>query len=52
MDDKKMSIKSLENSLNWQKVVLSQSKDQKQIQRAKEAIKKIEDQIQSMTSKG
>ena len=39
------SLKTLETSLYWQKVVLSQSKDPKQKERAKRAINKLTDEI-------
>jgi hypothetical protein len=48
------TIKSLENSIYWQRVVLNQSKDPKQIERAKKAIQNLEEEIKriSMTSRG
>ena len=48
------TIKSLENSIYWQRVVLNQSKDQKQKERAKKAIQNLEEEIKriSMTSRG
>lgn len=43
---------AIETSLYWQRVVFKQSKDPKQIERAKKAIDKLEAELQSMTSKG
>ena len=40
-----MNIKTLENSLYWQQVVLKQSRDPVQIARVKNAIAKLENQI-------
>jgi hypothetical protein len=40
-----MDIKTLENSLYWQQVVLKQSRDPVQIARVKNAIAKLENQI-------
>ena len=39
------SIHVLENSLNWQRHVLAHSKDQKQIERVKLAIAKLQNEI-------
>lgn len=43
---------AIETSLYWQRVVFNQSKDPKQIERAKKAIEKLQAELQSMTSKG
>lgn len=48
----KSSRGAIETSLYWQRVVFKQSKDPKQIERAKKAINKLEAELQSMTSKG
>jgi hypothetical protein len=40
-----MDIKTLENSLYWQQVVLKQSRDPVQIARVKKAIVKLENDI-------
>jgi len=40
-----MTIKTLENSLYWQQVVLKQSRDPVQIARVKQAIIKLQQQI-------
>ena len=40
-----MDIKTLENSLYWQQVVLKQSRDPVQIARVKKAIAKLENDI-------
>ena len=40
-----MNIKTLENSLYWQQVVLKQSRDPVQIARVKKAIIKLQEQI-------
>ncbi len=40
-----MNIKTLENSLYWQQVVLKQSRDPVQKARVKQAIIKLENQI-------
>ena len=40
-----MDIKTLENSLYWQQVVLKQSRDPVQIARVKQAIIKLQQQI-------
>jgi hypothetical protein len=40
-----MNIKTLENSLYWQQVVLKQSRDPVQIARVKQAIIKLQQQI-------
>lgn len=40
-----MNIKTLENSLYWQKVVLNQSKDKTQIERVTKAIANLQQQI-------
>ncbi len=44
-----MNIKTLENSLFWQKVVLNQSKDKTQIERVKKAIAALQQQIDALT---
>jgi len=41
----KTSLKALQISLDWQEYVLRNSKDQKQIQRVKNAIEKLKQQI-------
>jgi hypothetical protein len=43
------SLKVLENSLFWQKVVLKQSQNPAQIERVKRAIVKLEAQIKEQT---
>jgi hypothetical protein len=43
---------AIETSLYWQRVVLNQSKDPNQKERAKKAIEKLEAELQSMTSIG
>ena len=43
-----MNRKTLENSLLWQIAVLSQSKDPTQIERAKQAIIKLEQQLKDL----
>jgi hypothetical protein len=43
---------AIETSLYWQRVVLNQSKDPNQKERAKKAIEKLEAELQSMTSRG
>ena len=43
---------AIETSLYWQRVVLNQSKDSNQKERAKKAIEKLEAELQSMTSRG
>jgi hypothetical protein len=43
---------AIETSLYWQRVVLNQSKDPNQKERAKKAIEKLESELQSMTSRG
>ena len=43
-----MNRKTLENSLLWQIAVLSQSKDPKQLERAKQAIIKLEQQLKDL----
>jgi len=40
-----MDIKTLENSLYWQELVLNQSKDPVQIERVKKAIEKLQKQM-------
>jgi hypothetical protein len=40
---------AIETSLYWQRVVLNQSKDLNQKERAKKAIEKLEAELQSMT---
>jgi hypothetical protein len=40
-----MNIKTLQNSLYWQQVVLKQSRDPVQIARVKQAIIKLQQQI-------
>lgn len=45
-----MNIKTLENSLYWQRVVLKQSRNPVQIARVKKAIAKLENNI--LTIKG
>jgi hypothetical protein len=40
---------AIETSLYWQRVVLNQSKDPNQKERAKKAIEKLEAELQSMT---
>lgn len=40
-----MDIKTLENSLYWQEIVLNQSKDPVQIERVKKAIEKLQKQM-------
>jgi hypothetical protein len=42
------TIKSLENSIYWQRVVLNQSKDAKQIERAKKAIETLELELKQL----
>lgn len=42
------SRKSLETSIYWQKIVVKQSKDIKQIERCKLAIKKLEEQLKAL----
>ena len=42
------SIKTLENSLYWQRVVLRQSTDPKQQQRCQRAIERLTDQIKQI----
>ena len=44
-----MNIKTLENSLFWQKVVLNQSNDKTQIERVKKAIAALQQQIDALT---
>jgi hypothetical protein len=46
-----MDIKTLENSLYWQQVVLKQSRDPVQIARVKKAIAKLENQILDIRKK-
>ena len=41
----KTSLKALQISLDWQEYVLRNSKDEKQIQRVKNAIQKLNEQI-------
>jgi hypothetical protein len=50
----KNTLGAMETSLYWQRVVLNQSKDPKQKERAKKAIERLETEIKSisMTSKG
>lgn len=43
-----MNIKTLENSLYWQKVVLNQSKDKTQIERVTKAIAALQKQINAL----
>jgi hypothetical protein len=43
-----MNIKTLQNSLYWQQVVLKQSRDPAQIERAKQAIIKLQQQISNL----
>jgi hypothetical protein len=43
-----MDIKTLENSLYWQQVVLKQSRDPVQIERVKQAIIKLQQQIANL----
>jgi hypothetical protein len=43
-----MDIKTLENSLYWQQVVLKQSRDPVQIERVKQAIIKLQQQISNL----
>ena len=43
-----MNIKTLENSLYWQQVVLKQSRDPVQIERVKQAIIKLQQQIANL----
>jgi hypothetical protein len=43
-----MDIKTLENSLYWQQVVLKQSRDPVQIARVKKAIIKLQEQIANL----
>jgi len=43
------SAKTLENSIYWQKVVLKQSRDPKQIERCKAAIARLEAQLKELT---
>jgi hypothetical protein len=43
------SPKVLENSIFWQKQVLKQSRDPKQIERCKAAIAKLEQQLKEVT---
>ena len=45
-----MDIKTLENSLYWQQVVLKQSRDPVQIERVKQAIIKLQQQIANLGS--
>jgi hypothetical protein len=45
-----MDIKTLENSLYWQQVVLKQSRDPVQIERVKQAIIKLQQQISNLGS--
>jgi hypothetical protein len=47
--EKMTSLKVLENSLFWQRHVLSQSRDPVQIERVKRAIVKLEAQIKEQT---
>ena len=47
-DEKMTSLKVLENSLFWQRHVLSQSRDPVQIERVKRAIVKLETQIKEL----
>jgi hypothetical protein len=42
------SIKTLENSIYWQNVVLKQSKCPKQKERARQAIAKLEAQLKAL----
>ena len=46
-----MDIKTLENSLYWQQVVLKQSRDPVQITRVKKAIANLENQILDIRKK-
>jgi hypothetical protein len=50
----KSTLGAIGTSLYWQRVVLNQSKDPKQKERAKKAIERLEAEIESisMTSKG
>lgn len=43
-----MNIKVLENSLFWQKVVLKESKNPKQIERVKKTVEKLEAQLANL----
>jgi hypothetical protein len=43
-----MNRKTLENSIFWQKVVLNQSKNPKQKDRAKQAIIKLEQKLKDL----
>ena len=43
-----MNRKTLENSIYWQKAVLNQSKDAKQIERVKQRIIKLEQQLKDL----
>ena len=43
-----MNRKTIENCIYWQKAVLSQSKDPKQRERAKQAIIKLEQQLKDL----
>jgi hypothetical protein len=45
-----MNIKTLENSLYWQQVVLNQSKNPVQIERAKQAVAKLQQMINKSCS--
>ena len=45
------SIKTLENSIYWQKHVIAQSKDPKQIARCKAAIERLQAQIDAQRGK-
>jgi hypothetical protein len=42
------SLKTLENSIYWQNVVLKQSRDPKQIERVKAAIERLQAQINQL----
>jgi len=39
------SLKSLQESIYWQEVILTQSKDQAQIKRAKQAIERLKGEV-------
>ena len=43
-----MNRKTLENCIYWQKVVLNQSKEPKQIERVKQRIIKLEQQLKDL----
>ena len=43
-----MNRKTLENCIYWQKSVLNQNKEPKQIERAKQAIIKLEQQLKEL----